>query len=219
MHRQYLLSNLARYGELWTKSPALILSPEDRAGEESRMSQIASFVGAYSDCFERTCIPGHITGSALVVSQDLGSVLLTLHRKLGAWLQLGGHSDGDPMTHQVAMREALEESGLIGLEFLPYEHVLTLGQGHSPQGTPLTPLPFDLDCHVIPARKSEPEHIHYDVRYLIVADHRQPLVISDESQDLRWFSLAEAKALTKEASMVRQFVKLEWLKDRLHSRV
>jgi len=193
------------------------MPPWEVDSDASRIAEISAFVTAYSDCFERTCIPGHITGSALVVSRDLGSVLLTLHRKLGAWPQLGGHSEGDPLTRQVAMREALEESGLVGREFLPYEHVLALGQGHSPQGDSVVPLPFDLDCHVIPARKSEPEHIHYDVRYLIVADHHQPLVISDESQDLRWFSLAEAKALTEEASMVRQFVKLEWLKGRLHS--
>lgn len=214
MHRQYLLRNLARYAEIWTASPTLLPSPEDRAGEESRLSQIAAFVAAHSNCFERTCLPGHITGSALVVSPDLGSVLLTLHRKLGAWLQLGGHSDGDSLTHQVAMREALEESGLGGLEFLPYEHVLI--QKHRQQPS-VDPLPFDLDCHVIPARKAEPEHIHYDVRYLIVADRNQPLVISEESQDLRWFTLAEARALTSEMSMVRQFSKLEWLRLRLHS--
>lgn len=214
MHRQYLLRKLARYAEIWTADPAFPLSSEDLAGEESRLGQITAFVTEHADCFERTCLPGHITGSALVVSQDLGSVLLTLHRKLDAWLQLGGHSDGDPFTDQVAMREALEESGLVGLEFLAYERALL---PKDCKELPPTPLPYDLDCHVIPARKDEPAHIHYDVRYLIVANREDPLVISEESQDLRWFTLAEARALTREPSMVRQFHKLECLRERLHS--
>jgi 8-oxo-dGTP pyrophosphatase MutT (NUDIX family) len=213
MHRQYIIRTLGRYEELWTKSPDLGLTSAEIVQEQSRISQITTFVQEHQDCFDRSCLLGHITGSALVVSKDLGAVLLTLHRKLDAWLQLGGHSDGDPCTHQVAMREAQEESGLMGLEFLPFERTI-------PEHTtdePLPPLPFDLDCHLIPARKSEPEHIHYDIRYLIVADQNQPLIISDESHDLRWFSLAEAKALTSEASMRRQFAKLEQLRGRFFS--
>lgn len=213
MHRQYLIRTLACYEELWTKSPILGLTSEEILQERNRIRQITTFVREHQACFDRSCIPGHITGSALVVSKDLGAVLLTLHRKLGAWLQLGGHSDGDPCTHQVAMREAQEESGLTGLEFLPFERTLALPS----LDETLPPLPFDLDCHLIPARKSEPEHIHYDIRYLIVADRNQPLVISDESHDLRWFSLAEAKALTSEASMLRQFAKLERLRRRFLS--
>ena len=112
------------------------------------------------------------------------------------------------------MREALEESGLPGLEFLPYVHVL---DREPLTGDQAQPLPFDFDCHVIPARKNEPAHIHYDVRYLIIGDRNIPFVISEESQDLRWFTLAEARQVTAEPSMLRQFDKLEWLRGRVRA--
>lgn len=208
MHRQHLHQTIGHYLQCWGTPQALAPYPSDLPGEMSRATEIGQFAEAHADCFERTCLPGHITGSALVVSKDLNAVLLTLHKKLGVWLQLGGHSDGDAQPHRVAMREALEESGLKGLDFLAYEHVF--GGGPLRQDT-AHPLPFDLDCHVIPARKTEPAHIHYDIRYVIVANQEEPIVISEESQDLRWFSLTEARTVTAEPSMLRQFAKLEWL--------
>jgi 8-oxo-dGTP pyrophosphatase MutT (NUDIX family) len=214
MHRQHLLKTASRYLDLWAPARPSDTFPWNLEEEKARVGQVAAFAEAHADCFERTCVPGHITGSALVVSKDLDAVLLTLHKKLNAWLQLGGHSDGDPYPHQVAMREALEESGLPGLEFLPYVHALT---AETTTGDQVQPLPFDFDCHVIPARKNEPAHIHYDVRYLIVGDRNIPFVISEESQDLRWFTLAEARQVTAEPSMLRQFEKLEWLRGRVRA--
>jgi len=76
-------------------------------------------------------------------------------------------------------------------------------------------MPFDFDFHQIPARLNEPAHIHYDVRYLLLADPQEPLLISSESKDLRWFSLEEVRTVTQERSMHRQFNKLAWLKTRL----
>ena len=73
------------------------------------------FVRAHPDCLARTCAPGHLTGSAWIVSPDRRRTLLTHHRKLGKWLQLGGHADGDADLLAVALREAREESGLRGL--------------------------------------------------------------------------------------------------------
>ena len=75
----------------------------------------------HPDCFERSCVPGHVTGSAWLVSHDRSRFLLTHHRKLGRWLQLGGHSDGDPDTAQVALREAREESGIAALTLAPID--------------------------------------------------------------------------------------------------
>jgi 8-oxo-dGTP pyrophosphatase MutT (NUDIX family) len=147
---------------------------------------------------------GHFTGSALVASVGLDQVLLTLHSKLGIWLQLGGHADGDTDLPGVAMRECREESGLTNLSFFPLHDLFE---------EELSPTPiFDLDIHSIPERKDEPEHLHYDVRYLVIADPRDPLVITEESKDLRWIPLSDAYGLTSEWSMHRQFNKLDWIK-------
>lgn len=139
---------------------------------------------AHPDCFERTCVEGHVTGSAWIVSADRRSVLLTHHRKLGRWLQLGGHADGDPDPLAVARREAEEESGLTELALL-------------------AALPLDVDVHVIPARGNEPEHLHHDVRFAFVAAPGQALCVSDESHALRWVERARLEELVREESLLR----------------
>jgi 8-oxo-dGTP pyrophosphatase MutT (NUDIX family) len=208
MDRQSLLETVDQYRTFWLERAGSRHAGFDRAEEEAILSRFTSFVESTPDCFERTSPLGHVTASALVVSPELDRVLLTLHGKLNLWLQLGGHADGDPRVHEVAHREVLEESGLKTVRFLPYEN-------ESQGAQEAQPLPFDFDCHDIPARKSEPRHVHYDVRYLIVADPREPLLITEESKDLRWFTLAEAREVTDERSMLRQFDKLDWLRSRL----
>jgi 8-oxo-dGTP pyrophosphatase MutT (NUDIX family) len=80
--------------------------------EAVAVSETISFVEAHPDCLLRSCLPGHLTGSAWILSPDRRKTLLTHHGKLGKWLQLGGHADGDPDLLAVALREAREESGL-----------------------------------------------------------------------------------------------------------
>ncbi len=189
MHRKDALEALKLYQE------SQKLSAEDQA----IYNRIVEFIKSTPDCFSRENLIGHVTGSAMIVNPKLDRVLLTLHKKLGKWLQLGGHCDGDPQVDRVALREAEEESGLIGLEFI----MVIPGQ---------KVIPFDLDFHEIPARAGEPKHIHYDICYLIVADEDDALVVSDESSDLKWFSLDEAYALCPERSMQRQFEKIEILR-------
>lgn len=154
--------------------------------------------------FLRSHSPGHFTGSMLVANLEMDQVLLTLHGKLGKWLQLGGHADGDENIPRVAMRECEEESGLGSVAFFPLSGVFPTERSAFPI--------FDLDIHPIPARGSEPDHDHYDVRYLALADHRQPFLISEESKDLRWLPVTQAYRLCTETSMHRQFDKLAWLK-------
>jgi 8-oxo-dGTP pyrophosphatase MutT (NUDIX family) len=167
-------------------------------------ARFVAFISSHPDCLERTCVPGHLTGAALVTDPALDRVLLTHHRKLDKWLQLGGHADGEAILWKVAAKEAEEESGLRALAFCS-DPRLRDARG--------VPLPFDLDIHDIPARKSEPAHLHYDVRFVVVArDEHEAVVISDESHDVRWFSLVQARALTDEPSMTRQFDKLEMLR-------
>lgn len=181
------------------------------------IKQFKSFLPAGPRIFERDFYDnGHITASTLVVSSDFERVLLTLHGKLKIWLQLGGHTDGQAEVHVAAMREAQEESGLKNLNFLNYEFGLRPPQ---PPDLKKVPIPFDLDVHAMPARKHEPSHYHYDIRYAIVANPDEPLVISEESEDLRWFTLAEARAVTQERSMHRQFDKLALLKEIMARRI
>lgn len=97
-------------------------------------------------------------------------MLLTLHGKLGTWLQLGGHCDGIRDPFFVAWKEAYEESGLSLIR-------------------PVSKRILDIEIHVIPEYRGVPEHLHYDVRYLFLADKNEPLHISDESADLAWVPL------------------------------
>ncbi len=142
------------------------------------------FVEQHADCLLRSCVPGHLTGSAWIVNADRTRTLLTHHRKLDKWLQLGGHADGDGDLTAVALREAREESGLARLRLL-------------------SPAIFDLDRHWIPPRKTDPGHYHYDLRFLIEADEAEPLTISNESKDLAWVEVARVTALNPEESMAR----------------
>jgi ADP-ribose pyrophosphatase YjhB (NUDIX family) len=114
--------------------------------------------------------------------------LLTHHFKLDRWLQLGGHADGDPDILRVALSEAREESGLESIR-------------------PLSDAVFDVDVHPIPARGNEPRHLHYDVRFLLEADADAPLIISSESKDLAWVSLAEINQIAVERSIARMVAK------------
>jgi len=142
------------------------------------------FVETHADCLERACGPGHLTGSAWIVSPDRTRTLLTHHHKLDKWLQLGGHADGESDLLGVALREAREESGLARVRAVAAEI-------------------FDCDRHAIPARGAEPEHYHYDLRFMIEADPAEPLVVSNESKDLAWVELARVTSLNAEESMAR----------------
>lgn len=184
MHREPLRATLRDYRRTWASAGSSYLEHESRT-----LQRFEEFLDSSPHCFERSHPPGHLTGSALLWCPHTNRVLLTLHRKLGKWLQLGGHADGNPNLREVALQEAREESGLDRLELI-------------------SDLPFDLDVHEIP----EGPHLHYDVRYLMKADSRAPFKISPESKDLRWVTLKEARELCPEPSMHRQFDKLTALR-------
>lgn len=149
-------------------------------------------LGAHDSFVRDHFEPGHITASAMITSPTGDAVLLTHHKKLGRWLQLGGHADGEFDVVNVARREIEEESGLASFDFWSASGEL-----------------FDIDCHDIPQHGTEPAHIHFDLRFLVIADPKHPITVSEESHDVRWFTLAEARRLTDEASMHRQFDKIE----------
>lgn len=135
-------------------------------------------------CFHRDHFPGHITGSAWIVNKARSKVLLVHHVKLNRWLQPGGHADGEENVLNVAIREAEEETGIIGF-------------------TSMQPGIFDLDIHLIPARKEIPEHLHYDVRFLLEADDQLPLLVSEESHDVKWINVNELASFNDEPSILR----------------
>ena len=176
MHRRHLNELFTRYAAAWPAEHAIV-------------ERFSAFVAAHDDCLLRSCVPGHITASAWIVSADGNEALLTHHRKLGRWLQLGGHVDGEPQVERAALREAREESGL-------QDFVVEAWAGAAP-------VPLDLDVHTIPARRDEPEHLHWDVRFLLRAPAEQRLVLSEESNDLRWFRADRLEAVTDEESVLR----------------
>ena len=184
------------------------LSSEQLAHEWELCKRFSSFVQQNPSCFDSNHdfpeelqgpMRGHLTGSALVLSPDRSKVVLTLHKKLGKWLQLGGHADGHPRLEDVAKREAHEESGLKELSHASFED----------SGGKLI-LPFDLDIHLIPGTAKKPRHYHYDVRFILFAKDEQ-LTITDESEDLRWFKLDEVKSVSQEESLHKQLRKVSQL--------
>lgn len=173
MHRTLVLTQLKNH----------LMRPLD-SHEEAMTREIIRFVEEHEDAFLRSCLTGHLTGSAWILSPDRTRTLLTHHRKLDKWLQLGGHADGQTDLREVALREAREESGLTRVRLLD-------------------DAVFDVDRHLIPERKGVPEHWHLDLRFLVEADPAESLVVSDESHDLAWVSLEEVGRLNPEESMLR----------------
>lgn len=138
--------------------------------EEATKAQIINFVEHNPSCFARSNAEGHITGSCFLLNPSGDEVLLTHHKKIGKWLQLGGHADGDPDILRVALREAQEESGINEIE--------PLGSGI-----------FDIDIHLIAEHLDVAAHLHYDIRFVLRA-RRVDYKISSESNDLAWVPLA-----------------------------
>ena len=135
-------------------------------GQRSVREAMLAFLAARPDATERSCVPGHLTASALVVDPERSAVLLTLHPRVGSWLQLGGHCEDDASIAAAALREAGEESGIAGLA--------------------LDPAPIHLAVHPITCSLGLPTR-HLDVRFLAVAPAGAVPRISAESLDLEWF--------------------------------
>ncbi len=152
--------------------------PPDRS-QDSLRNAVLAFLDAREDACRRECVPGHITASALVLDDTGGRVLLTLHPRLGRWVQLGGHcEDSDADILGAALREATEESGVDGLLISPdlaaiNVHALTCSLG-------------------VPTR-------HLDLQFVAHAPAGAQIVCSDESVDLKWWPVDRLPDGTDEA--------------------
>src|SRR5258707_1836011 len=154
------------------RNTLLSLDLSARPHEVTCRQRMVELLDSCPNCFSRDAFPAHFTGSAFVVSADGARRLLHHHRKLDRWLQFGGYCDGEEDVLSVAQREANEESGIQGL-------IVASSR------------PFDLDIHEIPAFGDEPTHLHYDVRYVLIAPEQAEIQTTPESKELRWFHPSE----------------------------
>lgn len=133
-------------------------------------ARVLDLIDDHADIADRTCRPGHLTGSAFVVDPVFGRTLMLFHTKLQIWVQPGGHADGDTNLANVALREATEETGIEGL-FVVVPAI-------------------DVDIHRVDPPK-EDAHLHLDVRFLVVAPPGATPVGNHESEQLRWVDEAD----------------------------
>lgn len=156
--------------DLATARAAVVAALPGDAAHEAARRQILEFIDAQPDALHRSCALGHLTGSALVVDPRSRAVLLLFHAKVRRWLQPGGHADGDANLAHVALREATEETGIEGLRVV----------------TPAV----DLDVHVFrDASGRDPDHLHLDVRHLVLAPRSPAVAANHESDGAAWVSL------------------------------
>ncbi len=161
--------------------------------EAQSIKHCIALISSTDQCFEREYFnPGHLTASAIIVNRSKTKVLLTHHRKLDMWLQLGGHADGHPVLMDVALMEAHEESGLDNIK-------------------PLTDEVLRIDRHIFPAQphKDVPEHYHHDFMYLLQADTEDDYNVSHESNALRWVTFDEAKDMVNDKAIKQTIKKLQ----------
>lgn len=141
--------------------------------ERDFVTETTNFLENGNNQFVRTNFDKHIVAGAYLFNADFSKILLTHHKALGLWLHLGGHSDDDSNSLNVALRETMEESGITKINTLNGEI-------------------FDVDIHVVPpnSAKNEPEHKHIDIKFIFTTNEEK-FVVSNESLELSWVPVNE----------------------------
>lgn len=165
--------------------------------EAQSVRTIVELARANPNILWSNCEAGHITGSALVIDAACQRVLLNHHKKFDRWMQFGGHPDFETEPWRVALREAREETGLTDLVF-----VYPAGQNATEP-----PRPFDVDAHLIAARGERPQHLHLDMRYLLVTRSPHLARATHESNAIQWFEMDDALAMPLEPNVLRMLRK------------
>jgi 8-oxo-dGTP pyrophosphatase MutT (NUDIX family) len=167
-----------------------------RFHEEEEIAKFGDLRGLSSaELFHRETMPAHFTASAMVIDARAKATVLVFHRKLGKWLQPGGHADGDVELASVALKEAREETGLSLLELAGDEM-------------------FDFGVTAIPAHGSCPAHSHYDVRFLIWGDALERPIPSAETPLVKWIPLDQLQQYTSDSGILRMRDKYRSIRDR-----
>jgi 8-oxo-dGTP pyrophosphatase MutT (NUDIX family) len=156
--------------------------------EQTHLNNLLSFVQNAEDFQTTNNKDGHITSSAWILDSSKQKTLLVHHKKLNKWVQPGGHIElQDKTIFEAALREAREETGLENLQ-IPVSKI------------------FDVDIHQIPFRKGIKDHLHYDIRILLIAKN-ETFKVSDESNDIKWINLSDLDSYTNEESILRMKAK------------
>lgn len=181
---RYLILDLYRYqlgGALADIIAMLDLHEPADAKEARDIQRIKDLIAEHPNILNANCEIGHITASAVIVHPASGRTLLHWHKRLGRWLQVGGHCEYQTDVAQAALREAREETGLPDLAHFPADR---------------KPAPIDYDIHAIPEIGDQPAHLHLDFRYLLVTEQPHALVPAEgESTRFRWLRFGEALAM------------------------
>lgn len=185
--------NARNEGNIYTRSNLIAELERYDASREEKLF-LPKFIDLLKSdrCFYRDHFdPGHITGSAILLNVTGDKILMNRHKGLNKWLCFGGHADGEEDILAVAIRETMEESGITAFK-------------------PLTAAIADIDIHTIPANeyKGEPEHAHFDIRYIMQMTDEQDFQISDESNDLKWMSITDALTAIDDNDGMRRMVEI-----------
>lgn len=182
MNRKLLLDLLTEYKNSGRMMPE----------ELPMLEHTFKFITEEPNCFERTNLYGHVTGSAFIINSTNDAFLLMHHKKLDKWFQPGGHADSDHDIARVARKEAEEETGITNFRLVE-------------------PTIFDLDVHIFPARKLEPEHFHFDIRFLFQAPPGAMPIQNQESNGVLWIKAEDLTKYNDARSIVRLVEK--WQKN------
>jgi 8-oxo-dGTP pyrophosphatase MutT (NUDIX family) len=131
----------------------------------------------------------HFTSSVWILSKTSPKkILLIHHKKLGKWVQPGGHIESFENPVEAAIREVKEETGL-DIKFLRNEIEVI------DEEVTFLPIPKFLMEQTIPAKNDQPRHFHIDINYVAEIPEQSVRHRMEEAHGIGWFLKEEALQL------------------------